>query len=458
MQSARIAVSLTLLLLAGSSLAACSASSGSSTGASGSLVTVTSAEVASPPSSPPVASSAAPSPPSEPASAPASASSSSPPSTAPSASTSRSRVVTSSRSSTPAGSTTPPADCAQRTLDSLTRAQRIGQLMMVGMAADDLDDLTGSIPTVPVGGIFLSGKSTSSSADVLAGIQGIQKSVTGTSGVKAQIAVDQEGGYVQSLRGADFPAIPTAVQQGRLGTSDLRALTDDWARRLVQAGITLDLAPVADVVPAGTADQNPPIGGQDRQYGSTPDSVGESVTTVVEAMRAAHLGTTVKHFPGLGRVTANTDTSAAAVDDQTTADDPALQPFREAIAAGTTAVMISNARYPQLDPDQPAAFSKKIITGLLRNTMHFGGLVISDDLGSAVAVAATPAGQRAVDFITAGGDLVLTVQPADLAPMTTALTAAAAQNPAFRSRVDAAALHVLQSKESVGLLSCPTAG
>jgi beta-N-acetylhexosaminidase len=330
--------------------------------------------------------------------------------------------------------------------------------MMVGVAAGVLDDPTGSIPTVPVGGIFLSGRSTSSAAEVLAGIQGIQKAVTRTSGVKAQVAVDQEGGYVQSLRGQDFPAIPTAVQQGQLDTSDLRDATAAWAQRLVQAGITLDLAPVADVVPAGTADENPPIGGQDRQYGSTPGSVGESVTTVVRAMLGAQLGTTVKHFPGLGRVTVNTDTSADAVDDQTTADDPSLLPFREAIAAGTTAVMISNATYPELDPDQPAAFSKKIITGLLRNSMHFDGLVISDDLGSAVAVAATPAGQRAVDFITAGGDMVLTVQPADLAPMTAALTAAAVQSPTFRARVDAAALHVLQSKQSLGLLSCTSSG
>lgn len=455
MQSARIALSFSLLLLAGSSLAACSSSSGSSVGAAGPAVTVTSTEVGAPPSSEPVASSASSAPaPASPASPP---SPPSPPSTAPRASTSKSRVITSSRSGSPAGST-PPVNCAQRTLDSLSRAQRIGQLIMVGISADDLDDPSASLPTLPVGGVFLSGKSTSSSADVLAGIQGIQKSVTRTSGVKAQIAVDQEGGYVQSLRGADFPAMPTAVKQGQLGTSELHDATAEWAKRLVQAGITLDLAPVADVVPAGTADQNPPIGGQDRQYGSTPGSVGESVTTVVRAMRAAQLGTTVKHFPGLGRVTANTDTSAAAVDDQTTADDPALQPFRDAIASGTTAVMISNARYPQLDPDHPAAFSKKIITGLLRNTMHFGGLVISDDLGSAVAVAATPAGQRAVDFVTVGGDLVLTVQPADLAPMTTALTAAAAQNPAFQARLENAALHVLQSKQSLGLLSCRTPG
>ena len=211
---------------------------------------------------------------------------------------------------------------------------------------------------------------------------------------------------------------------------------------------------MADVVPAGTANENPPIGAQDRQYGSTPGAVSDSVVTVIRAMLGVGLGTTVKHFPGLGRVTANTDTSSDAIDAQTSASDPFLDPFKAAIAAHTTAVMISSATYPELDPDHIAAFSTDIITGLLRQKLHFNGLVISDDLGGAVAVSALPPGQRAVDFVRAGGDMVLTVQATDVAPMTSALTLLAARDKTFRARVDNAVLHVLASKQSVGLLSC----
>lgn len=336
----------------------------------------------------------------------------------------------------------------------MTPSQRIGQLLMVAVPADDLASWRSVLDGRPVGGVFLAGRSTASSAALATGIAALQRDAGRIAGAPLHVAVDQEGGYVQSLRGPDFPPIPTAVDQGQQTSDELRQTTRRWSTRLVAAGITLDLAPVADTVPAGTADDNPPIGGQDRQYGSTPAAVAESVGAVIAAMRSTHLGSTVKHFPGLGRVTVNTDTSADAVDDRTTADDPALEPFRTAIAAGTTAVMLSSARYPRLDPDRVAAFSAPIVTGLLRNRLQFRGLVISDDLGSAVAVSGVSVGQRAVEFIRAGGDLALTVQPSDFPVMMAALTERAAASSTFRARVDEAALHVLDSKESLGLLGC----
>ena len=336
----------------------------------------------------------------------------------------------------------------------MTQSQRIGQLLMVAVPADDLASWRSVVGDRPVGGVFLAGRSTASSQALAADIDAIGSGARDNAGAPLHVAVDQEGGYVQSLRGPDFPPIASAVEQGQESTAELARSTRHWSAALVDAGITLDLAPVADTVPAGTADDNPPIGAQDRQYGSTPDAVAESIRAVVTAMRSAKLGTTAKHFPGLGRVTANTDTSADAVDDRTTASDPDLEPFRAAIAAGTTAVMISSALYPQLDPDHIAAFSKPIITGLLRGQLHFDGLVISDDLGNAVAVSGVSVGERAVDFVAAGGDMALTVQPTDFPVMLDALTDRAAASATFRARVDDAALHVLASKEAVGLLHC----
>jgi beta-N-acetylhexosaminidase len=336
----------------------------------------------------------------------------------------------------------------------MTQEQRIGQLLMVAVPVDDLASWRSVLGDQPAGGVFLAGRSTASAAALGADIAEIQRGASDSAGAPLHVAVDQEGGYVQSLRGPDFPSVATAVDQGQESTAALARITRGWSEALVTAGVTLDLAPVADTVPAGTADDNPPIGAQDRQYGSTPGAVAGSVGTVISAMRSANLGSTVKHFPGLGRVTANTDTSADAVDDRTTSDDPALEPFRAAIAAGTTAVMVSSALYPQLDPDHIAAFSRPIITGLLRGQLHFDGLVISDDLGNAVAVSDVSVGQRAVDFVTAGGDMALTVQPNDFSVMLAALRDRAAGSSTFRARVDDAALHVLASKETLGLLRC----
>src|SRR5207248_639059 len=83
---------------------------------------------------------------------------------------------------------------------------------------------------------------------------------------------------------------------------------------------------VADTVPAGTGGANPPIGAFNRQYGSAPDPVAQDIATVVGAAQSAGVLTTLKHFPGLGRVRANTDTSTQAVDPVTTVADPYLRP------------------------------------------------------------------------------------------------------------------------------------
>jgi beta-N-acetylhexosaminidase len=159
-----------------------------------------------------------------------------------------------------------------------------------------------------------------------------------------------------------------------------------------------------------------------------------------------------KHFPGLGLVRANTDTTSGVTDAVTSATSANLQPFRAAVQAGTPFVMISSASYPRIDAGHPACFSRAVITSLLRGRLGFGGVVISDDLGSAKAVQRWSPASRAVQFVGAGGDVVLTVDPHLAAPMARALVAKAKQSKAFRAQVDAAALRVLRAKDAAGLL------
>ncbi|MBA3368919.1 MAG: glycoside hydrolase family 3 protein [Geodermatophilaceae bacterium] len=332
--------------------------------------------------------------------------------------------------------------------------QRVGQLLMVGLPAND--PVGGYAQLIPyaVGGVFLAGRSSTGAEAVGTAVTTLQLQAISTTGAFLHVAADQEGGLVQTLTGPGFTAIPVGLEQGRLSTVELASQTAVWAGELAASGITLNLAPVADTVPAGTAATNPPIGASDRQYGDDPQAVGTAVNTVVIALQGAGVDATVKHFPGLGRVTANTDTSDQAVDEQTTVDDAALQPFAAGIQAGATAVMMSSASYPELDPDNIAAFSPAVIGGLLRDRLGFTGVVVSDDLGNAAAVADVPTGQRAVAFVAAGGDLVLTVDGDDAEPMTSALIARAASDPSFTARIDDAALHVLISKQDSGLLVC----
>jgi beta-N-acetylhexosaminidase len=181
--------------------------------------------------------------------------------------------------------------------------------------------------------------------------------------------------------------------------------------------------------------------------------VAADIGTVVSAAQGAGILTTLKHFPGLGRVTANTDTAAVVTDPVTTAGDPQVALFGAlARAPAAPFVMVSLATYPQLDPAQPAAFSPAVVTGLLRGRLGYAGVVVSDDLGSARAVAAVPAGQRAVRFLAAGGTVVLTVTAAVLPGMEDAVLAASDADPAFAARVDAAARTALLAKARAGLL------
>lgn len=276
-----------------------------------------------------------------------------------------------------------------------------------------------------------------------------------TPGPDLLVAADQEGGAVQQLKGTGFTTLPNALRQGTLDSMTLRKQAEGLGRELAAAGVNVDLAPVADTVAADFAARNGPIGKYSRQYGSDPVAVADDVATVVDGLQSTGIVATAKHFPGLGRVSGNTDSTAAGITDEvTTATDPYLVPFQRAIAHDVGMVMVSSARYPKLDATQQAMFSEPIITGLLRTTLGFNGVVITDDVGAAQAVAAVPVGERATRFVAAGGDIVLTAVPAQIPVMATAVSARAQADPAFAAKVAAAATRVLTLKAAYGLLRC----
>ena len=361
---------------------------------------------------------------------------------------------TSSAPSTSASGGDAAAVCARGLLDGMGATARAGQLLMVGVPATHAASGARLVRELELGGVFLAGRSSLGVSTTRTAVAALQKAAQAATGVRLLVGTDQEGGLVQTLSGPGFSDIPSALEQGSWSTPRLREQTESWAAQLTAAGITLDLAPVADTVAPADRDDNPPIGRYDRQYGGDPDVVAQKVAVVVSAMRASGLGATVKHFPGLGRVHANTDTSTGAVDPVATVEDPNLRPFAAGIAAGATAVMISSARYPRLDPARVAMFSPAIVTGLLRQRMGYTGLVVSDDVGRAVAVQSLTPQQRAVAFVGAGGDMVLTVLSADAGPMVAALAARAGRDTTFASLVDAAAYRVLLTKVHAGLAGC----
>jgi beta-N-acetylhexosaminidase len=278
-----------------------------------------------------------------------------------------------------------------------------------------------------------------------------------TGGVGLLVAADQEGGQVQQLKGAGFSTIPSARTQATLGTTTLTQDVRTWSRELTGAGVNLNLAPVADTVPTSLGAANAPIGHYRRDFvPGDPVANGRYAAAFVRGTLAAGgVAPTLKHFPGLGRVTGNTDVTASGTTDSTTsATDPYLQPFRDGIRAGAPVVMVSSARYPRIDAENLAMFSKAVVSDVLRGRLGFDGVVITDDVGAAKAVAAVPVGERATRFIAAGGDIVLTADAGQAPTMRAALQARMKASPAFARQVGASVERVLALKVRLGLASC----
>ncbi|TQS92367.1 glycoside hydrolase family 3 protein [Arthrobacter sp. TS-15] len=360
-------------------------------------------------------------------------------------------------STTPSAVTSPPPSAAPSTpssvekqLAALSLEQRVGQLFMVASKATGAEPGTmEALTKYHAGNVYLSGRSkagTAPTAAVVSALTGTVSAAT-TGGLPLFVATDQEGGYVQVLSGPGFSTIPTALVQASSGAAKLRADAATWGKELRSIGVNVNLAPVLDTVTSPEfAPSNAPIGHFQREYGYDPGNVSLLGNAFADGMKDAGVAPVVKHFPGLGRVVPNTDVSKNVRDTTTTRDDPALEPFHTAIASGTKWVMVSNAYYDKIDPANIAPFSATIMDAMLRADAGFTGIVLSDDLCSAAQLEAWSDADRALNFFGAGGTMLVCADPTSIPAMHQAVVQKATSDPAFRAKVDAAALTVLQVK------------
>jgi beta-N-acetylhexosaminidase len=352
-------------------------------------------------------------------------------------------------STTPGQRPSPPTAC-RLLVDQMTTRQQAGQLLMMGVNGAPVTE----------GQLAVMERYQVGSAVLLGGWNGAAQVRASTSrltglnmAVPVVVAADQEGGSIQRLQGPGLPAIPSARNQGTLTPAQLTSNWTTWGRQMSAAGVRYDLGPVADVVPSDKLTTNEPIGRLGRNYATTSSQAAPLVAGVVTGLDRAGVASSLKHFPGLGQVTSNTD-FAAATDTTITGHDPGLAVFRAGIRAGASSVMISSAVYTRIDPDNQGVFSSTIITGMLRGDLGFQGVVISDDLGAAASVSGVPSGQRAVRFVTAGGDLVINANPQTIGTMSNALVGRAQSSSRFREQLAQSATRVVELKQSLGLVKC----
>src|SRR4051812_10318290 len=263
----------------------------------------------------------------------------------------------------------------------LSRA--VGRKIVTGMAGTfPSRSLRARVRKGQVGGVILFGPNVGPGLG--RAIDSLQRAARAGGNPPLLVAVDQEGGEVKrlaSLPPSRAPADMTAATAGPEGAATGRALR---AR-----GINTNLAPVADVNHGSFLGR--------RSFGSDPGAVATAACAFAGALRTAGVNATLKHFPGLGRTTQNTDLHEVSVGASAAALRAALEPYRRC-GASTRLVMLSNATYPALDARRPAVLSHRIVTTLLRGELGFTGVTISDSLAApgvsspSVAVRATRAG------------------------------------------------------------------
>jgi beta-N-acetylhexosaminidase len=240
------------------------------------------------------------------------------------------------------------------------------------------------------------------------------------------VAIDQEGGQ---LMGVGPPATQFAgpMAMGATGDADLvERVGVAIGTELLAMGVNVDWAPDLDLA---TLPRSPAVG--TRAFGDDPARAGELGAAFVTGLQRSGVAASVKHFPGSGQTLADPHHGLPIVDvGAQTLEARELAPFRSAVTAGASLVMVSHAAYPALEPDgvtRPALRSRAILRDLLRSRMGFDGVVVTDALDMG-AVDQADVATAALDAVDAGVDLLLAGpaqadRPRELAAMVAGLRA-----------------------------------
>ncbi|WP_288841294.1 beta-N-acetylhexosaminidase [uncultured Deefgea sp.] len=301
--------------------------------------------------------------------------------------------------------------------------EQIGQLLMVGFDGLVVNpEIENLIRQQRIGGIILFRRNIDTPAQVAALCQQLQMINAQVSDLPLLIGIDQEGGMVMRIEEGVTP-MPSAMAYARAATSPAQqanaieacqALHQIAADELRQMGININFAPCLDI---NNNRANPVIG--IRSFGEDAATVTQYGLAALRGIHAAGIAATAKHFPGHGDTATDSHYALPLVaHDLARLNAVELVPFKAAIAAGVDAVMTAHVVFAAIEPDTtlPATLSRKVLSGLLRQQLGFGGLIITDCL-EMDAIAARPrvsdcpgaAGsvQGAVQAIAAGADIAL---------------------------------------------------
>ena len=346
---------------------------------------------------------------------------------------------------------------AEKTLRKLSLEEKVGQLFMVWVRAQFLNNdsdtfvqlrdtmnkyhVGGFAMTVPVDGPFLIKSEPYEAAMLLNHLQEESK-------LPLLFAADFERGLTMRLNGPTI--FPHAMAFGAAGkpeyAENFGRITANEARAI---GIHWNFFPVADV---NSNPINPVI--NTRSFGEDPTQVGALVSAYIKGAHDGGMLTTAKHFPGHGDTASDSHLGVARVNgDMAHLNSIELPPFEKAIRAGVDSIMVAHVTVPALEPDpnRVATTSSKVVTDLLKTQLKFEGIVTTDalDMAGLTRLYAADVGRAAVEAFKAGNDLLLI--PADLEASYNAMLKAVQSGEIPQARLDASVLKLLKAKASLGL-------
>jgi len=293
-----------------------------------------------------------------------------------------------------------PEQKVDKLVANMSDADKVGQLMMIGIHGKSLnDDAKFMLNEYRVGGIILFDRNMESKDQVKTLITDINKAGKSAGLTPLFLGIDQEGGAVARMDDK-LIKVPPAEEVGKEPVEQAAALAKEVGTELKELGFNINFAPVADL---GLT--------YGRSYSTNPDEVVRYASAVGKSYDEAGLWYSYKHFPGIGKtdVDLHADTSIVPVSKETllSEDTKVFVDLIKQSKPNTYTIMVSHAMYPQIDPDHPSSLSKAIITDWLRKDMGYNGVVVTDDMDMGALAKHYTFDDMAVQSILAGSDILL---------------------------------------------------
>jgi beta-N-acetylhexosaminidase len=254
----------------------------------------------------------------------------------------------------------------------------VGQLFMVGFEGTKFNsDLIYFLKKLHIGGVIYFKRNVQDPFQCAELSRSLQERAMEFSSIPLYISIDQEGGSVARL-GPPFTQFSSASTMASSEDPEerIRYFAQTQAQELNLVGINMDLAPVLDV-----NTQGPKGLMADRSFGSDPSQVARLGALCITEFQDAGIMACAKHFPGIGDTDLDSHQDLPIqLKDRNGMEKVDLVPFQAAIKMRTAAMMVSHVKYPAYDLRHPASLSEPIIRGVLRQTLGYEGLVMTDDL------------------------------------------------------------------------------